>query len=256
MATQGIIRIMIIHVHDYDYIIDQIRLFFSIHDKQMFRNMITTDGYTCSLHFSRKKLDPKEPYTCDQDLKVDDFTSEEIMEFFRPCAVDPGAATLMTAAYGTGYANHEVRSFSNREYYAVTGSKRRNHDMNKAKTEKGISTIESQFPTSRTVSLTEYQAYLKYFFENSQVLRDFYSFGTAAKHFKDYQGRQRAIEETGNLLINGGKKYDRKRRKKRCPSQNCSKRTNQKAHASNRKEKRKKRKTKKKQNNIRQVESE
>ena len=74
------------------------------------------------------------------------------MEFFRPCAVDPGAATLMTAAYGTGYANHEVRSVSNREYYAVTGSKRRNHDMNKEKAEKGISTIESQFPTSRTVS--------------------------------------------------------------------------------------------------------
>jgi hypothetical protein len=208
---------------------------------------MSTDGYSCSFHFARKKL-ARNDITCEKTLQVEDFSIAEVEEFFRPCAIDPGVTTLITAAYGTGSDSHEVRSFSNKEYYALTGSKRRNADMNKKKTSCGIATIESKMPSPKTVNLSEYQAYLNYFFENSQALRNFYNFETADTSFKHYQGRQRAIEETANILINGGRKYDKKRRKKQ---DRRSKRQKHRTRSLKRKNNRLKKEAKRKQRNDR-----
>lgn len=212
----------------------------SISNKQMFRNVITTDGYSCSLHFSRRKPDAEEPLTCHQDLKVEDFCTEEVEEFFRPCAVDPGVTNLITAAYGAGRESHDIRSFSNNEYYAMTGSKRRNYELNKKKEASGIADIESRFPSARTVRMEEYGEYLTYFFRHSQELREFYTFETSKTSFENYQGRQRALEETANILINGGRKYDRGRQKKKKQQHASPSKKTHKQRCQNRKNKRKK----------------
>jgi hypothetical protein len=175
---------------------------------------MTTDGYSVSVHFSRKKM---EPLTLAKTLRVDDWDTSEIREFFRPCAVDPGVGTLITAAYGFGTLEHEVRTFTNKEYYSVSGSKQRNIRRNREKVATGISVIESKMPSARTVNETTYSEYVVYFFENWVSLRHFYAFRCAKDSFSNHQGRQQATDEVANILINGGKKYDKKRRKKHGP---------------------------------------
>lgn len=175
----------------------------------MFKNLVTTDGYSISIHFVRKK---PEPLVLAKTLKLDDWDTAEIREFFRSCAVDPGVGTLKTAAYGFGNTGNEIRSFSNKEYYTVTGSKQRNARRNKEKLITGISHVESKMPSARTVDTAAYLNYITYFFGNWNKLREFYSFRCAKDNFSNYQGRQRATEEVANILINGGRKYDKKRR--------------------------------------------
>jgi hypothetical protein len=183
-------------------------------ERQLFNDLMTTDGYSVSVHFSRKKM---EPLTLAKTLRVDDWDTSEIREFFRPCAVDPGVGTLITAAYGFGTLEHEVRTFTNKEYYSVSGSKQRNIRRNREKVATGISVIESKMPSARTVNETTYSEYVVYFFENWVSLRYFYAFRCAKDSFSNHQGRQRATDEVANILINGGKKYDKKRRKKHGP---------------------------------------
>src|ERR1700676_4513564 len=106
----------------------------------MFKSVVTTDGYSISIHFARKK---PERLVLAKDLQLDDWDTIEIQEFFRPCAVDPGVGNLITAAYGFGHTDYEIRTFSNKEYYCLTGSKQRNAKINKEKLILGISHIES-----------------------------------------------------------------------------------------------------------------
>jgi hypothetical protein len=150
----------------------------------------------------------------EKDLQLDDFTMQEVDEYFRSCAVDPGVNTLVTAAYGHGNERHQLRRFSNSEYYAVTGSSRRNDQLNKKKESHGIKAIEDKFPTAKTADHREYERYIQYLFDNLVSLLSFYGPERAEESFQGYQGRQRALEEVTNVLINGGKKYDRRRRKK------------------------------------------
>lgn len=197
----------------------------------MFKSVVTTDGYSISIHFARKK---PEPLVLAKDLQLDDWDTIEIQEFFRPCAVDPGVGSLITAAYGFGNTDHEIRTFSNKEYYCLTGSKQRNAKINKEKLILGISHIESRMPSARTVNKAAYMNYVGYFFENWRNLREFYSFRGAKDNFSNYQGRQRATEEVANILINGGRKYDKKRRKTK-GSKNKRK-LNRKKHRSKKKD--------------------
>jgi hypothetical protein len=173
-----------------------------------FRNICGTDGFNIDFHFSRRA---KPKSIAEQNLVPEDFHIQEVEEFFRPCAVDPGVATLVTASYGI---DGERRRFTNNEYYAVTGSGRRNHDLNKLKRRSGIQVIESQFPTAKTIRETQYHDYVRHFFMNKDALFNFYGEEGGERRFYDYQGRQRAIEESANILINGGKKYNRRKRKK------------------------------------------
>jgi hypothetical protein len=201
---------------------------FRITERQFFNNIVSTDGYSVSIHFSRKKM---EPLVMAKDLRLEDWDIAEIQEFFRPCAVDPGVGTLVTAAYGFGADRHEIRTFSNREYYSVTGSKQRNSRRNKEKLVAGISPIDSGMPSARSVEKAAYLKYVAYFFENWSKLSEFYSFRCAKDYFSNYQGTQRAADEVANILINGGKKYDKKRRLK-----NGSKHKRKKKHRSKKKD--------------------
>lgn len=178
---------------------------------QIFRNQILTDGFSVHLQFSRAK---RESTSLEEDVRLEDLTVDEVDDFFRPAAVDPGICHLFTASYGYGNDEHELRRCSTSEYYAYIGSGRRNHDLNKEKQATGIKLIESEFPTAKTADIRQYAQYLRYFFTHRREIFGFYHAGRGRTRFYNYQGRQRAAEEIANILIHGGKKYDRCRRKK------------------------------------------
>ena len=70
--------------------------------------------------------------------------------------------------------------------------------------------------------------YMTYIMANIQKILDFYGYETAEGRCRCYQEVQRAREEMANILINGGKKYNKDRRK------------NYKNHRRKKKEKKKK----------------
>ncbi|KAG0163019.1 hypothetical protein DFQ29_003491, partial [Apophysomyces sp. BC1021] len=179
-------------------------------NRQLFRNQILSDGFSVHLQFSRTKR-PKS--VVDEEIKVGDLRTDAINEFFRPVAIDPGVRHLFTASYDYGSGEHEIRRCSTPEYYALTGSARRNHDLDKKKQASGVKLIESEFPTAKTANRDQYREYLQYFFAHGRTLFDFYNASRGQERFYNYQGRQRAKAEIANILINGGRKYNRQRRK-------------------------------------------
>jgi hypothetical protein len=56
--------------------------------------------------------------------------------------------------------------------------------------------------------------YVKYMLTHLDTLLEFYNYKSAKFRFHNYQGRQRANDELANMLIDGGKKYNKARRKK------------------------------------------
>ncbi|KAI8970480.1 hypothetical protein BDF20DRAFT_916276 [Mycotypha africana] len=70
-------------------------------------------------------------------------------------------------------------------------------------------------PTSKTVhSDGQYLLYLSYVLQHLQAFHGFYDFNSAKFNFNNYQGRLRANEEMANMLIDGGKKFNIRKRKK------------------------------------------
>ena len=122
----------------------------------------------------------------------------------------------------------------------MTGSIRRNYEMNKKKVASGIADIESRFPSTRTVRMEEYGEYLTYYFRHSQELKEFYTFETSKTSFENYQGRQRALEETANILINESRKYECGRQKRKKQQHASPSKKTRKKRCQNRKNKRKK----------------
>lgn len=176
----------------------------------MFTNQITTNGYQTSFHFARSKKERA------IELELDDFSINEISSYYRPCALDPGRRDVFNASYGCGSEVHEVRKCSTAEYYGMTGSKRRNQMLSKEKRRLGIEYIESNFPTGKTSNAEMFLHYVSYYLWHLETLLDFYNYERiAATRFRNYQGIQRARAEMANILINGGWKYSKSRRKER-----------------------------------------
>ncbi|KAG0164794.1 hypothetical protein DFQ30_009395, partial [Apophysomyces sp. BC1015] len=128
--------------------------------------------------------------------------------------------------------SHEIRRCSTKEYYTYTGSPMRRKLLEARKKRDGIEAIESVFPTGKTSNLEAYHSHVQYFFQHMETLFEFYGYDSAVGRFHNFQGRQRAREEIVNILVNGGKKYNRSKRKKT--------RMNRKARRANRKKKQKK----------------
>lgn len=150
------------------------------------------------------------------DLQLDDFEQNEIEEYFTPCALDPGRRDIFQAAYGAGDTPHEIRHCSTKEYYQLTGSPDRNKKLQNEKKRLGIEYIESSFPTAKTADIAQHKEYVRYLFWHLDTLFSFYNFNRSAEsRFRDYQGKQRAREELMNMITNGGKKYNKRKRKKR-----------------------------------------
>ncbi|KAF7723311.1 hypothetical protein EC973_002108 [Apophysomyces ossiformis] len=63
----------------------------------------------------------------------EDFNIEEVEENFRPTAVNPRISQMLTASYGYGKNQQEVRWCSTVDYDALTGSTRINKELSKEK---------------------------------------------------------------------------------------------------------------------------
>jgi hypothetical protein len=147
-------------------------------------------------------------------LGFEDFTDTEIETYFEVAAIDPGRTQAFTAAYCCGQESHQIRRCSTSEYYAMTGSQRRNQKVQSEKRATDIASIENQWPTGKTSNLNRFPLYISHLLENFESLARFYNSTRGKMAFENYQGVQRAREEMTNVLINGGKKYNKTKRKK------------------------------------------
>ena len=174
---------------------------------RMFLNSIYTDGITCRVSFARNnpRREDRETVT----LNVGDFSQREISQYFRPCTLDPGRRDAFVAYYG----NNEVRTLSTTEYYSGSGSPNRSRKEIALKAEQGIQALETNIPTPKTSNINQYIDHLLYIMLHLPRFFGFYNFRTAQINWNNYRGRQCALEEACNILLNGGK-YNRTRRKK------------------------------------------
>ena len=168
----------------------------------MFCNLVLTDGYTCVVNFSRARR------PADVDLELQDFNAEEIGRHFRPCAIDPGRTDAFTAEYSDG----QSRSLGTHEYYSMTGSLARSRQLNIRKREHNVQETETNIPTPKVTTLAAFNVHVAYVLRHLHTLFNFYSPNSAIAHWKVYCGKQKAIEEAVNIVINGGKKYNPRKR--------------------------------------------
>ncbi|KAL7326540.1 hypothetical protein PS15p_208868 [Mucor circinelloides] len=174
----------------------------------MFLNGLYTDGYTCRVLFARRVL-PSSPEDniC---LELGDFSSEEVNKHFRPCTVDPGRRDPFVSYHG----GTDIRRLSSIEYYNMGGSVTRMKKQQKYKQELGIEKIETDIPSPKTASVEQFVPYVAYMLQHMNTLFDFYGFDTSKVKWLNYLSSQQVIEESVNILINGGKKYNKGKRKK------------------------------------------
>ncbi|KAH8556684.1 hypothetical protein BGW37DRAFT_473671 [Umbelopsis sp. PMI_123] len=171
--------------------LDELRL---KNHKFAFARRILTDGHAVNFLFARKR-------------------DAEIATYFEVAAIDPGRTQVFTAAYGSGQERHQLRRCSTSEYYSMTGSKRRNQKWQQEKKEAGILRIEESWPTGKTCNIRQYQSYVAHLLNNFDELSKFYDISRGKMRFDNFQGVQRSREEMANMLVNGGKKYSKSRRK-------------------------------------------
>lgn len=174
-----------------------------------FTCFILSDGFGICFGFARKAKDVQEV-----SLELEDFRDEEVRRYFQPCAVDPGRKQVFTSIIHHEEGQQEVRRCSSKERTCYTGSKRRANHIDKLKARNGIKSIETDFPSPKTVNNEKWNTYVAYALKYAPELFSFYNERSAAFRFHDYQGRQRANAEMANILLNGGKKYNKTKRKK------------------------------------------
>jgi hypothetical protein len=68
-------------------------------------------------------------------------------------------------------------------------------------------------PTTKTASITKYLQHVNYIVWNMDQILEFNNQNTAETRLHLYQGLQRARQEMTNMLINGGRKYNKRKRK-------------------------------------------
>jgi hypothetical protein len=117
--------------------------------------------------------------------------------------VDPGHRHLFTAINRGGV----TRRFSNNEWYAKSGMKRRRYDQQERKKESGVVAFESSLPTKKTADAGNWLSYCDQIFTNFRLIATFYGADFASERFLNYQGHQKMASEVANIFVNGGKKY-------------------------------------------------
>jgi hypothetical protein len=129
------------------------------------------------------------------------------------CGIDPGRTMVFTAAYENKNGSCQLRRCSTKEYYAYTGSRRHERKQRKRMDKENITDLFLQIPTSKTTTLSDYLLYVTHILKNIKKMFDFNNETTAESRFHLYQGVQRAREELANIIVDGGKKYNRNKRK-------------------------------------------
>jgi hypothetical protein len=179
-------------------------------------NIVRSDGFCVDfLFYKRTYSTTDEISTTSHDLSIKDFTVEEVTKLYRPSFLDPGRKTVFTAAIGLDPDENQIRRCTTKEYYHLTGSTVYAKKLQQEKDTAGITAIEAATPTAKTARDIYFLRYADYMLPNMDTLFTFYGFRTAKYRFNLYQGKQRAPDMMVNMLLNGGAKYNRKKRFKK-----------------------------------------
>jgi hypothetical protein len=210
-------------------------------NKVLFGNIVRSDGFCIDFIFYRRTFGENRDDTLIQnhDLGVDDFSIEEVTQLYRTSFLDPGRKTVYTAAMGLDENQHEIRRCTTKEYYHLTGSTVYAKKLQQEKDTAGITAIEAATPTAKTARNISFIRFADHMLSNMDRLFTFYGFSTAKDRFNLYQGKQRAPEMMVNMLLNGGAKYNRKKRFKKKNEKEKRKNKKKEAVAQKRKEERK-----------------
>ncbi|KAI7865456.1 uncharacterized protein EV154DRAFT_557220 [Mucor mucedo] len=136
-------------------------------------------------------------------LELQDFNSEEIDRYFRPCTVDPNRKDAFVSFYG----NTDARRLSS-AYDNMNISTNRLKLEQDRKKEQGVQTIETNIPSVKSAGADKYITHVKYMMQHQGTLFNFYNFQTARVKWCNYIGKQRALQDAVNILINESKKYN------------------------------------------------
>ncbi|KAI8097817.1 uncharacterized protein B0P05DRAFT_461116, partial [Gilbertella persicaria] len=144
-------------------------------------------------------------------LKIhSDFNQGEINDHFNPCFLGPNRNSPYVAYYG----ENQVRKLSSKEYYSMSGSPNRSEKKDQLKTVQGLKKLETRIPIPKTSSVDNYEIHVNYMMTHLPNFFGFYSFRTASIRWRNYVGRQCALDEAVNILLSGGKKYNPAKRKR------------------------------------------
>ncbi|KAI8061398.1 hypothetical protein BDF21DRAFT_429447, partial [Thamnidium elegans] len=99
---------------------ERLRLDLNYNGKQIFTNMVRTDGYCINFILAG----PERQSNKLPNLDLNDFTPEEINKRFHLWGVDPGQISIFTASDGHDTDPHQLRKYSTAEYYTRTGFKK------------------------------------------------------------------------------------------------------------------------------------
>jgi hypothetical protein len=92
------------------------------------------------------------------------------------------------------------------------------------KVQENIKIVESRIPSTSTVNVAKYNQHVSYMPLNMGRLFDFYGSNTTKGTWLNYLGKQKAVDAAVNILINGSKKYNKKRRNKKKTRKNRKRR--------------------------------
>jgi hypothetical protein len=95
----------------------------------------------------------------------------------------------------------------------MSGNVNRQKKEEERKVQGRIKEIETIMPTGKTTDPRFYLLRILFIKTFWPQLSAFYNFQTAEIRFKNYRGRQQTIDEATNILLNGGKKYNREKRR-------------------------------------------
>jgi hypothetical protein len=183
-----------------------------------FGNLIKTDGHTADVLVLKSTRVNASDYAdcCRQDVDISslgDAMKDEDLSKVSLCGLDPGRGQVFTASYGSGEESHEIRRCSTREYYAYTGSRRHERKERRRMQDSNMQDVFLNLPTTKTARLSTYLRYQAYVLLHLTRMLHFYDLSTAESRLHLYQGVQRARQEMANILINGGRKYNKAKRK-------------------------------------------
>lgn len=184
--------------------------------KVAFSNFIRTDGFTADVVLIKSSGNKINDDYYEQDYDVTllgEVTTKEEVDEMTLCGIDPNRGQVFAASYGYGEESHQVRSCSTREYYTYTGSIRHQRKEQQRMEDSGMDDILLNIPTAKTAFISRYLQFVVYILLNITAILNFNNTSTAARRFHLYQGVQRAREEMVNILVNGGKKYNKAKRK-------------------------------------------
>ncbi|KAG2202343.1 hypothetical protein INT46_004668 [Mucor plumbeus] len=122
----------------------------------LFSNTIKSDGFTVDFLFEKRRATALKEVKKDienHDLVLEDFEYEEVERIYQPVFIDPGRKAVYTAAIGLDTSNHQIRQYSIKEYYNLTGSTKYSSRSQKLKDSKGLTSIETNIPTQKKLAV-------------------------------------------------------------------------------------------------------